>query len=228
MTEAAAVVGEAVQLVAAEYVLKRGADRVFNALVEEILVDELRPLAADAQLVVVYENLLSEAMGPLVREVSVGAAQEARGAAARRREADERALVAQRAAEGLFERLCLQRFLQHIATSGEVLLLQCEAAHMLDELLGEGLARRALMVGQEHATLQGSAVLGYAHEQIAYKVHNRPPPPASLLFPSPFMPCVIILSPRSDAPPPRDTLTHTVTHVWNLACLLACRLMSLG
>ena len=47
-----------------------------------------------------------------------------------RMEAEERKLVAQCASEGLFERLCLQRFLQHIATSGEVLLLQRQAAQL--------------------------------------------------------------------------------------------------
>ena len=130
--------------------------------------DELTPLAADARVEVVFEEMLGEAMGPIVREVSVAALSEARGAMARRREGEERALVASVASNGLFERLCLQRFLQHIATSGEVLLLQVQAAEFLDRLVGEGLARRALSTGQEHAQLQGSAVLGAAHQRIAY------------------------------------------------------------
>ena len=169
LSEASGVVGEAIEIVAADYVLVRGADRVFQSLVEDILRDELTPLAADARVEVVFESMLNDAMGPIVREVSVAALSEARGAAARRREAEERALVAQVAANGLFERLCLQRFLQHIATSGEVLLLQVQAAEFLDLLIGEGLARRALSVGQEHAQLQASAVLGVAHERLAYK-----------------------------------------------------------
>ena len=36
------------------------------------------------------------------------------------------------------------------------------------QLVGEGLARRALSVGQEHVQLQSSAVLGAAHQRIAY------------------------------------------------------------
>jgi hypothetical protein len=82
--------------------------------------------------------MLEDAMAPILREVVAATMHEARGAAARRREADERALVSDVAAEGLFERLCLQRFLQHVATHGEVLMLQREAAQLLDELVGEG------------------------------------------------------------------------------------------
>ncbi len=137
-------------------------------MIEEILTDELRLLAAGARVEVVYDRMLHAAMEPIVREVAVSCMHEARGAAARRREADERAQVATRAAEGLFERLCLQRFLQHIATSGEVLLLQRQAAQLLDELVGDGLARRALGVGQEHEQLRNSAVLGAAHQRIAF------------------------------------------------------------
>ena len=48
------------------------------------------------------------------------------------------------------------------------LLLQRQAAQLLDEMVAEGLARRALAVGQEHAQLQTSAVFGRAHERIAY------------------------------------------------------------
>jgi hypothetical protein len=166
--EAKEVVGESIEAVAADYVVRRGAERTFQAMVEEILRDELSLLAADARVEVVYDRMLDAAMEPIVREVVVAAMHEARGAAARRREAEERQQVATRAAEGLFERLCLQRFLQHIATSGEVLLLQRQAAQLLDELVGEGLARRALSVGQEHVQLQSSAVLGAAHQRIAY------------------------------------------------------------
>ena len=36
------------------------------------------------------------------------------------------------------------------------------------ELVGEGLARRALIIGQEHQQLQSSAVFGAAHQRIAY------------------------------------------------------------
>lgn len=76
--------------------------------------------------------------------------------------------MATRAAEGLFERLCLQRLLQHVATNGEVLLLQRQAAELLDQLIAEGLARRALAVGQETRNLEGSAVFGEVHHRIAY------------------------------------------------------------
>ena len=109
-----------------------------------------------------------DAMEPIMREVAVSALHEARGTAARRREAHERELVATCASEGLFERLCLQRLLQHVATNGEVLLLQRQAAQLLDELVGEGLARRSLSVGQEHQQLASSAVLGAVHAHIAY------------------------------------------------------------
>ena len=43
-----------------------------------------------------------------------------------------------------------------------------QAAQLLDEMVAEGLARRALSVGQEHAQLANSAVFGTAHERIAY------------------------------------------------------------
>ena len=76
--------------------------------------------------------------------------------------------MATRAAEGLFERLCLQRLLQHVATNGEVLLLQRQAAELLDQLIAEGLARRALAVGQETRNLEDSAVFGEVHHRIAY------------------------------------------------------------
>ena len=167
-SEAASIVGDAVEAVASDYVLRRGAERIFQALVEEIMQDELGTLAADARVEVVADKLISAAMEPLIREVCVATLQEARGAAARNREQIERKQVANRAVEGLFERLCLQRFLQHIATSGEVLLLQVEAAQLLDKLIGDGLARHAFKVGETYAELQGSAVLHAAHQRIAY------------------------------------------------------------
>ena len=167
-TEAKSVVGEAIEAVADDYVQRRGAERVVEILVEEVLRDELPPLAAEARVAVIAERLLDDAMAPVAREIAVATLYEARGAAARKREAEERAQVATRAAEGLFERLCLQRLLQHVATNGEVLLLQREAAQLLDKLVAEGLARRALAIGQGHSDLQASAVMRAAHERLAY------------------------------------------------------------
>jgi hypothetical protein len=167
-SEAEAVVGEAIRAVAEGFVQRRGAERVFESMVEDILHDELTPLAAEARVAVVTDELLHVAMEPICREVAVSVLHEARGAAARMREAQERRMVADVASDGLFERLCLQRLLQHVATSGEVLLLQRQAAQLLDELVAEGLARRALSVGQEHSQLQSSAVFSAAHQRIAY------------------------------------------------------------
>ena len=167
-SEAEIVVGEAIRGVAEGFVQRRGAERVFESMVEEILTDELTPIAAAARVEVVSDELLGAAMEPICREVAVSVLHEARGAAARSREAVERRMVAEVASEGLFERLCLQRLLQHVATSGEVLLLQRQAAQMLDELVAEGLARRALSVGQEHSQLHSSAVFSAAHQRIAY------------------------------------------------------------
>ena len=78
-----------IEAVAADYVVRRGAERTFQAMVEEILRDELSLLAADARVEVVYDRMLDAAMEPIVREVVVAAMHEARGAAARRREAEE-------------------------------------------------------------------------------------------------------------------------------------------
>lgn len=58
-----------------------------------MITDELRPLAADARVAVVSDNLLDDAMAPIMREVAVAALHEARGAVARRRERGERAEV---------------------------------------------------------------------------------------------------------------------------------------
>jgi hypothetical protein len=167
-TETADVVGEVVRQLAEDLVVRRGAERVFEAMVENILADELMPVASEARIAVVADGLLQDAMAPIAREVAVAALFEARGASARVREAEERQQVAERAASGLFERLCLQRLLQHVATNGEVLLLQRQAAELLDELVGEWLARRALAVGREHQQLQSSAVFSAAHTRIAY------------------------------------------------------------
>lgn len=168
LSESGIVVGEAVKVVAEEFVQRRGAERVFDEMIEDILRDELTPIAADARVEVLADALMMEAMEPCCREVAVASLHEARGAAARTREIEERKLVADVAAEGLFERLCLQRLLQHVATGGEVLLLQRQAAQILDELVAEGLARRALAVGLEHSQLQSSAVFRVAHQSIAY------------------------------------------------------------
>ena len=76
--------------------------------------------------------------------------------------------MSQVAAEGLFERLCLQRLLQHVSTHGEVLLLQRVQAQLLDELIAEGLSRRAMSVHHRALDLSSSAVFSEAHHRIAY------------------------------------------------------------
>ena len=166
--EAAAVVGEAVASVADDYLACRSAERVLEGLIGDLMHDELKPIVEQARIAVVMERLLDDAMAAIARDVSVVCLHEARGSAARVRTVSERALVTEVAQEGLFERLCLQRLLQHIANDCELLLLQSQAARLLDELIAEGLGRRALAVGQDVHELHNSAVLSEAHHRIAY------------------------------------------------------------
>ena len=166
--EGRAVVGEAVQAVASEYVSRRGAERALDAIIDSGVRDVTRPRARPARVEVIYEALLLDTMVPLAREVCVTALSEARGAAARRRTAQMRSEVAAVASQGLLEQLLLQRLLQHIATGGEALLLQRQAARLLDQMVAEGLARRSLATGQAEDALSSSYVMGRAHEVIVY------------------------------------------------------------
>ena len=47
-------------------------------------------------------------------------------------------------------------------------MLQRQAAQLLDELIAEGLARRALAIGHEESNLSESAVFSEVHRRIAY------------------------------------------------------------
>ena len=166
--EARIVVGEAVQEVANDYVARRGAERVVESMLEELMTDECGPIAEGARIEVVADSLLDDAMEPIVSEVAVAALHEARGVAARRREAEDRRLVTKIAADCLLDRLCMQRLLQHLSTQAEVLLLQRVQAQLLDELIAEGLGRRALSVHHRALDLYESAVFSEVHQRIAY------------------------------------------------------------
>lgn len=166
--EAGAVVREAVGELASSYVQRRAAERVLEAAMSEVVREEVAAIAQESRLEGAVSALLDEAMAPLVRETAVWAHHEARGNAARRREAAEREAVAEVAAESVVERLLLQRLLQHVASGGEGAMLRAEAERLLDEVLAEELLRHALATWQCRREAEASAVLGAVHRRLAH------------------------------------------------------------
>ena len=166
--EAPAVVGEALRALASEHVARRGAERTCERLVAELVEEEALAVAAEARAAVAVASVVDDAIEPMLREVAVWAMHEARGAAAKGREREEREAVGACAAECVVEHLLLERLLQHVQTNGEALLMQREAARLLDELLADGLARHALRLSQRRDEVMTSAVLRGVHSQLAY------------------------------------------------------------
>mmetsp|Transcript_11686 Transcript_11686/g.38650 ORF Transcript_11686/g.38650 Transcript_11686/m.38650 type:complete len:448 (+) Transcript_11686:35-1378(+) len=104
---------------------------------------------------------------PHVELVARAALREVRGAHARRREAEERELVTERAVATVIEPLILERLTQLVATRAEPLILQRHAAQWLDELCADALFEHALAQAGRHAELEASPVLAQTHRELA-------------------------------------------------------------
>ena len=62
----------------------------------------------------------------------------------------------------------LERLLQQVSTRAEPLLLERHASSILDEILAEGLSRRALALTARQHEVRSSALLGPVHAEVVY------------------------------------------------------------
>lgn len=165
--EGAAVVSEALAELAQDYVGRRAAEREMALLLGEVLGDDLPRVAAEARVEAATAALIDEVVGELAASAAQAAMREARGAAAKSREAHERALVSEVAADAMLEELLLERLLQQLAARGEGALLQRAAGQMLDEMLADAMCRHAMRLARRQSSVRDSLVLGSVHRQLA-------------------------------------------------------------
>ena len=166
--EAAAAVTGALRSVARGYTNERSAERVYERALSEVLAQQLPHIARDAAEEAAAESLIEQAMAPLLREVTNTSIREARGAVARQRDGAERAAATSEAADSLVEHMLLERLLQQVSTRAEPLLLERHASSILDEILAEGLSRRALALTARQHEVRSSALLGPVHAEVVY------------------------------------------------------------
>ena len=127
----------------------------------------LGDVAFEARVEVATQQLIDEVVGDYAASSAAAALREARGGAARARETEERALVAEVASQAMLEEMMLERLLQQLASRGEGALLQRASGMLLDEMLANGLCRHALRLARRQSSVRDSLILGSAHRQLA-------------------------------------------------------------
>jgi len=165
--EGAAVVSEALGTLARDYVGRRGAEREYELMLDEVLHGVGASVASEARAEAALDTLLGEAVGDLAHGCAQAVVREARGAASKHREAAERKLVAEVAAGAMLEQLLCERLLQQLASRGEGALLQRASGQMLDDMLADGLCRHAMRTARRQAKVRDSPVLASIHRQLA-------------------------------------------------------------